>query len=147
MNHLALLLGLLLQPTAPATPVTSAPPVVPAVSAAPVPSDDAQPLPRAEFEAVLSHGAQGLIAATRFAPSVRGGRFVGWRILGFVPTGPLANGRALQPEDVLVRVNGEPLERPEQAMRAWETVRRAERVDLAVLRNDVPMTLRWRIVP
>ncbi len=147
MNHLALLLALLPQPAAAAAPVAAAPQVAPAVSAAPTATDDATPLPRAELEAVLSHGAQGLIAATRFTPSVRGGRFVGWRILGFVPNGPLANVRALQPEDVLVRVNGEPLERPEQAMRAWETVRRAEHVDLAVLRNDVPMTLRWRIVP
>lgn len=127
----------------------SAPTPVPAPASAPMPAADA-PEPAgevsaAELEALLVIGPQGVLAATDFEPVVRGRRFVGWRVISFRAGGPLAGTRSIGPGDVITRLNGEPLERPEQFMKAWETLRRSDTISLDLLRAEAPLTLRWQV--
>lgn len=104
-------------------------------------------LTRAEVQAVLERGPQRFIAGLRVAPHMVGGRFVGFRIEAIAPESPLVNGRAVVPGDVVVSVNGESVERPEQFMRAWEVVKGADRLEVLLLRGDRRLLYRWKIVP
>lgn len=122
----------------------------PAPVSAPVSSpivgvDPAAEVAVAELEALLALGPQGVLSATVFEPVVRGRRFIGWRVVAFREGGPLEGTRALGPGDIITRLNGEPLERPEQFMKAWETLRRSDAISLELVRADTPLTLRWRV--
>lgn len=104
-------------------------------------------LPRAEVAAIVERGPQPFIASLRVAPHLEGRRFVGFRIEGFAPDSPLINSRAIQPGDVVLAVNREPLERPEQFMRAWELVARKDTLEVDLLRAGQRLRYRWTLVP
>lgn len=138
---------LILLPALLATPKT---PPVPASQAPPVAADERlieSVLTRAEVAPILEQGPQRVVAAVEVSPHLERGRFVGFRILRFRSDGPFADVRSLQPGDVVVRVNRESLERPEQFMRAWEVVKQADELEIEVLRGDQRFVFRWRIVP
>jgi hypothetical protein len=60
------------------------------------------------------------------------GKFVGWRLLG-VPEE--WSGVDVKPGDVVMRVNGLPVETPDQAWDAWKSVARSADLKLAVMRD------------
>jgi type II secretory pathway component PulC len=95
---------------------------------------------RAELEAQLRAGAQSFIQKVRVRPSFRGGRFIGWRVLAYQGPGPIRTG------DVVKRVNGEELERPEQFMKAWNGLRGRTELVLELIRSGKPLSLRFPIV-
>ena len=104
-------------------------------------------LRRAVVDAVIDRGAQRLIASIQVAPHLLEGRFVGFRIVGVGREAPFVNSSAIRPGDVILRVNQEPIERPEQFMRAWELVKQASNLEIALLRGDQHLLYRWAIVP
>ncbi|MCA9540944.1 MAG: hypothetical protein KC620_18720, partial [Myxococcales bacterium] len=83
-------------------------------------------LARSEVRSVIERGPQRFIASLRVAAHLEKGRFVGFRIEGFAADAPMVNSQSVQPGDVILSVNREPLERPEQFMRAWEVVKEAD---------------------
>ena len=103
-------------------------------------------LERAVVERVLAAGPQKFIASLRLAPHMKGKRFVGFRIDGFAPDSPLVNGGAVQPGDVVLRVNREPVERPDQFMRAWEVVGGADVLEVELLRGTQRYLYRWKLI-
>ncbi len=103
-------------------------------------------LERAVVERVLAGGPQKFIASLRLAPHMNGKRFVGFRIDGFAADSPLVNGGAVQPGDVVLRVNREPVERPDQFMRAWEVVGGADRLEVELLRGTQRYLYRWTLI-
>lgn len=119
--------------------------LLPAPASASDPPDAAVEIASSDLDAFLALGPQGVLAATVFEPVVRGRRFVGWRVVSFRVGGPLEGVRAIGPGDIITRLNGEPLERPEQFMKAWETLRKSDTVSLDLVRADAPLTLRWRV--
>jgi type II secretory pathway component PulC len=102
---------------------------------------------KADLQRVLAGGPQRMVAAVRVAPHLVKGRFVGFRLEGFAADGPFINNRDIRVGDVLISVNKEPLERPEQFMRAWELVQQAEFIELVVLRGADRLLYRWKITP
>ena len=104
-------------------------------------------LTRLEFSQVMAKGPQRFIATMHLDPHSVKGRFVGWRIGGFAPNSGFVNSQSILVGDIIVSVNGEPLERPEQFMRAWEVVRNASTVTVKLIRGKTRMVYRWTIQP
>lgn len=104
-------------------------------------------LDRMVAEAVFARGPQYIAASVRVEPAREGRRFIGFRILGFDPQSPFAEAKGLRVGDVVLRANGESIERPESFMRAWTLARQADHIELRVLRDGEVQRLRWQLVP
>ncbi|MBU0549954.1 hypothetical protein KKF91_20350 [Myxococcota bacterium] len=102
---------------------------------------------RAELLKTLDGGPQPFIASIGVAAHLEGGRFVGFKLTHFNPDSPLVNNAFIRRGDVILTVNQEPLERPEQFMRAWEVVRAAQALDVVLLRDGQKRRFRWTITP
>lgn len=76
----------------------------------------------------------------RVRPTFARGRFFGWRVIRY--EGP---GR-LRPGDIVVRVNGQPIQRPREFMRVWKTLAQREQLTIRMVRDGNPVTLRFSIV-
>lgn len=66
------------------------------------------------------------------------GRFAGWRITGLPEEWRPID---LRPGDVVTRVNGKPLETPEEAWDAWKSIATGKEIKLALLRDGAPRDL------
>jgi len=104
-------------------------------------------LTRDALNTVVQKGPQRFIASIRVDPVMTKGRFVGYRIVGIATDSPMASSENIRPGDVIISVNKESLERPEQFMRAWEVVRDASSLDVMILRGTQRYLYRWKIVP
>jgi hypothetical protein len=97
---------------------------------------------RAGLIAIVDQGLGRFFSHLHLSPVVTQGKFVGFSIARIDP----AWGEVgIAVGDVLLRVNGQPIERPEQAMAAFESLRVASEVALELTRAGVPATLRYRI--
>jgi type II secretory pathway component PulC len=65
--------------------------------------------------------------------SVEGGRFRGWRVMAGVD--PAYAGAGLAAGDVVVSVNKGPIERPEQALKVWQSLTIAPELRVAFERG------------
>ncbi len=72
------------------------------------------------------------------------GKFVGFRIAAL--QGNSWKGVDLKPGDVVTHVNGFPIERPEQALEAFQSLDVASELRVGVERDGVPRELRYAIV-
>jgi type II secretory pathway component PulC len=95
---------------------------------------------RSELRQVLKQGAQAFIQRVQVRPAFRAGRFFGWRVIAYRGPGPV------RPGDIVRRINGKGLERPEQFMRAWEGLGRSSQLVLEMVRRGRRLVLRWSIV-
>lgn len=69
----------------------------------------------------------------------RKGRFVGWRIEKIAQLPPWM---AIRRGDVVRKVNGLPLAKPDDAQKVWDAVRGANEIRIDFLRNRKPHSLR-----
>jgi S1-C subfamily serine protease len=118
----------------------------PEVAAAPgAPSDRA--VARSAVHAVLSQGLGMFLRRVDVddQPVFVGGRFHGFRIAGLRDP-QFWSGVDLQPGDVVTSVNGFPIERPEQALTAFESLDVASELRVAVERGGQPRELVYAIV-
>ena len=120
-----------------AAPPAAPPPAVkaPAVTAAPEAPDGK--LRRAEVDQVLLQQGPAWVLRRVISEEVMGrdGKFTGWRMVGLPEEW---RGIDLKPGDVVMRVNGMPIERPEQAFEAWKSVARLPAIKLTMLRDGAP---------
>jgi type II secretory pathway component PulC len=73
------------------------------------------------------------------------GRFHGFRIAA-LHDAPFWNGVDLKPGDVVTRVNGFPIERPEQAQKAFESLEAASELRVSYDRDGEPHELVYAII-
>jgi type II secretory pathway component PulC len=78
-------------------------------------------------------------------PAMVGGRFRGFRIVA-LRGGGFWTGVDLMPGDVVTGVNGFPIERPEQAQAAFDSVAVSSELRVTYERNGQPRELVYRIV-
>jgi S1-C subfamily serine protease len=102
---------------------------------------------RSLLDEVVAQGPQRLIATLQVEPHMVKGRFIGYRIVGLSADSPLLNSRSVLPGDVIMSVNREPIERPEQFMRAWEVVQNAKRLQVTLMRGSEHLRYRWKLLP
>lgn len=124
-------------------PSATAEPVVPATIPPEAPPATEGTIARAELDAVLDQGLGRFLQRVTTEPHLEEGRFVGHRLTEL--RSELFEGLDLLPGDTLVRINGMRLERPEQALEAWNALRVASELMVDLLRDGERRQLRFAI--
>jgi hypothetical protein len=73
------------------------------------------------------------------------GRFRGWVIRRLYPDDPCYADVDLRPGDLVLRINGRPIERPEQASELWSALRSASAIVVEYVRDGQPHRLQLPI--
>ena len=102
-------------------------------------------IPRAELAKVLDASPGYFLQHVQTEPRFARGHFHGWRLVSFFPGDARFAGIDLQAGDVVTRVNGKPIEEPDQFMTVWTELRGAKELVVDVERAGAPRTLRWTI--
>jgi S1-C subfamily serine protease len=125
-------------PKQPARPPVAAA-VAPAPPAAPPPSAPSR-LARADVDRVLTTQGPPWVLRRIVSEEVMksDGKFAGWRLVGLPDEW---RGIDLRPGDVVTRVNGLPLETPDQAWDAWKSVAKAPELKISLVRDGAPREL------
>jgi type II secretory pathway component PulC len=136
------------------------PPAAPLHSgaASPLPSASGSTLPptplppprlsRAALREVLALGPAAFLQRIELEsrPATRNGRFYGFRIARLTGDPSFWRGVDLRPGDVLVHVNGQPIERPEHMLALMKTLDAAPELDVEYERAGDVRHLRYPIV-
>ena len=140
-----------------AAPPPHAPPASPQANAEPTPAtttpattpttkiDATGMIRRGELVKVLDASPGYFLQHVVTEPHLANGHFVGWRLVSFFPGDARFAGVDLQAGDVVMRINGHPIEQPDQFMAVWDDLRRQSQLVVDVQRNGAPRTLRWTI--
>ena len=115
-------------------------------SAPPVRPDTDGQIARAELEPVLEAGLGRVLQGVETEPATENGRFVGFRLVSLYPEDERMQSTGLEPGDVITSVNGQPIERPEQALRVWNGLRVASELLIEYRRDGESRELRFEIV-
>jgi type II secretory pathway component PulC len=102
-------------------------------------------IPRAELAKVLDASPAKFLQQVQTEPRFAHGRFHGWRVVSFFPGDSRFAGVDLQAGDVVTRVNGKPIEQPDQFMAVWTELRTSKQLIVDVERAGATHTLRWTI--
>lgn len=96
-------------------------------------------LTRALIEETVTQGLGVFLSRVSVAPVLDGRRFVGFRLESAEDLDAWrAAGADLRVGDVIQRINGQPIERPEQAMWAFNQLRIAQGIEVVGLRGSAP---------
>ena len=101
---------------------------------------------REELLPVLDGGLGRFLQNVETEPAFHKGTFVGFRIVSLFPGEPAFASLDLRPGDTVTRINGKPIERPEQAAAVWEDLRTASNLVVDYRRGDEKHALRFTIV-
>jgi len=101
---------------------------------------------RAELMPVLDAGLGRFLQGVVTEPELQGGDFVGFEIVSLYPDDPRFASLDLQPGDVVTRVNGQSIERPEHAIAVWSSLRVASQLLVDYLHEGEARELRFEIV-
>ena len=101
---------------------------------------------RADLVPVLDGGLGRFLQNVETEPAFHKGAFVGFRIVSLFPGEPAFASLDLRPGDTVTRINGKPIERPEQAAAVWEELRTASSLVVHYRRGGEKHTLRFAIV-
>ncbi|HEX9296494.1 MAG TPA: serine protease [Polyangiaceae bacterium] len=102
-------------------------------------------LSRAEVVGTLSRGLGDFLGRLEVEPVLVGGRFRGWRVVSLRQGDPMWNGVDLAPGDIVTSVNGRPIERPEQALTAFQSLAIAKELRIAYERGGARRELVYPI--
>lgn len=112
----------------------------------PAPSPiEAGVISRAALDAVLASGIGRFLQQVRAEPALSSGRFVGWRVVTLFPGHDGGQVSALRPGDLVIRVNDQRIERPEQFKKLWDSLADAHEIVLDIQRDGKPSRLRYAI--
>jgi hypothetical protein len=99
-------------------------------------------LTREGIVAIVDGGLGRFLQHLALEPSLEAGKFRGFRVASIDPAW---HGAGILSGDVITRVNGHPIERPEQALTAFESLRTASEVRVDLTRAGVAESVRYRI--
>lgn len=127
-------------------PRHAAPPSTAATAAAPAEPEEVVPpgsLSRRKVDAALKEGPPWLLSRVQVEEVLRKGAFVGWRVVA-MPTG--WEGAGLRPGDVVTKVNGLGIEKPDDLFAVWTDVAAAKELRIAYERDGKAEELAMPIV-
>jgi len=101
---------------------------------------------RDEVDETVDAGLGWFLQLVEVEASVESGRFRGFRILDLRPTA-FWEGVDLKPGDVVLSVNGKPIERETQAYEAFQSLKKSSELRVKYLRAGRERELVYRIVP
>jgi type II secretory pathway component PulC len=102
-------------------------------------------LHRAALDGLLAQGPAYTLAMVQSEAAKENGKFVGFTIVSFRIAPPAYLG--LKPGDVVTRVNGLPIETPDQFFAVFEALKAATEVKFDILRGGKPEAIVVPIVP
>jgi type II secretory pathway component PulC len=102
-------------------------------------------IPRAALKAELDRGIGRFLQQVRAEPVVSRGRFLGWRLMTLFPSRGDVHVQAIKPGDVVRRVNGQSIERPEDFKALWDGLATASQLALEIERDGESSTVRYTI--
>lgn len=103
-------------------------------------------LSRVGIASVLDAGFGHFLQTIEVAPVLERGAFVGFRIVRFRAEDGRYDGIELHPGDVVTRVNGSPIERPEQALAVFQGLRVVSELRVEYTRDRERREIRFAIV-
>lgn len=103
-------------------------------------------LQRAEVDQALEAGLGHFLQHVFVEPSLVSGHFQGFRILELRPRAAW-EGVDLRAGDIVTRINGKPIERPEQAHAVFMGLKEADRVVISFVRDGQPAEVVIPILP
>jgi S1-C subfamily serine protease len=103
-------------------------------------------LSRAAILPVLDAGLGRFLQGVSTEQVLEGGRFVGFRVLALYPNDARFRAVDLRAGDIVTRVNGTSIERPERAFEVWNGLRVASELVVDYRRGTEARTLRFAIV-
>lgn len=101
---------------------------------------------RSALRAELARGIGRFLQNVKTEAVLSHGHFVGWRLLALFPKRPDVRVQAIKTGDVLIRVNGVSVERPEDFKSVWDTLDTAKELVLEIEREGEPSALHYAIV-
>jgi type II secretory pathway component PulC len=100
-------------------------------------------------QVLVDAAARGLghfLSEVDVTPVVEGGRFVGFRLNSALHLRRWRRaGADLLPGDVILRVNGQPIDRPERAVGCLAALREATELRVDLLRRGQPVSVRVEV--
>jgi type II secretory pathway component PulC len=114
-------------------------PVAPPSVAPPAPALPPGTIARADVNRVLDGGIGKFLRRVRIKALHDGDRFQGWLVLD------VQAAMGLVPGDVVLRVNGRVIERPEEAQDVWDSLRKASTLIVTYLHEGQERELRFTI--
>lgn len=102
-------------------------------------------LKRAAIVRAVDAGLGRWLAGVDIVAAKDKGRFRGWTIRRLHPGDPCYRQVDLRPGDVILRINGKTIERPEQANEVWGALRKAPALQIDYVRAGRPTSLTFRI--
>lgn len=110
-------------------------------------SQDVRHLPRDLVLRVLDEGPQPFISGIDVEPVFHSGKFFGWRLISFWSESSRYEGALVRVGDIILGVNGIPIERPEDVMGLWTSLRTAEEIRIELIRGGARRVVIYRIDP
>jgi hypothetical protein len=107
---------------------------------------DPDRLRRSAIVRTIDAGLGRWLQATSLDPKLAGGRFQGWIIRSLHPDEICYRAVNLRAGDVVTRVNGRSVERPEEALEVWVGLRTSRELVVDFQRDGVAHRLRFGIV-
>ncbi len=127
-----------------ATPAETAPAEEPAPpSAAPAGEIEVQ---RADLIAVLDLGVGAFLGGVNIEAHFAGQRFDGWQVVSFWPDDDRFAAVDLRPGDIVQKINGRPIQQPNQLFDVWTKLRKADEIVVTGSRGGQPLELRFHVV-
>ena len=103
-------------------------------------------IPRRRLDEVLDAGFPRFLQRVETEPHLADGQFIGFRLTSLFSDDERFAGLDLSPGDTVVRVNGQSIERPAEALAVWNGLRVASELVVEYLRDGQPRELRFTIV-
>ena len=95
---------------------------------------------------VLDRGPGAFLRGVEVSAQFADDRFTGWRVVEFMPTEHRFDPYDLVPGDVIARVNGRQISRPDHLHELWEELRDTDAIVVSVQRAGAPFELRFDVV-
>jgi hypothetical protein len=133
-------------------PASSPPPAPPQAASAPPAAvscaarDGAGRVKRSALVRTLDLGLGTWLKGVNVDPVKEKGKFRGWLVRSLHPGDPCWADVDLRAGDVVSRVNGRPIERPEQAHAVWTALRTAKEIVVDYTRSGTARTLRLEVI-
>jgi len=101
---------------------------------------------RSALRAELARGIGRFLQNVKTEAVLSHGHFVGWRMLALFPKRPEVQVQGIKAGDVVIRVNGVSVERPEDFKSVWDTLDSAKELVLEIERDGQPSAVHYAIV-
>lgn len=108
-------------------------------------ADPGYTLSRETLNRVVGAGPSWFIRQVSVRPVLLDGEFYGFEVLSLFPDRATFPVTGLEEGDIVQRVNGLPIGRPEEFMAAWDAVAAADHLSVRVLRGGRPLLVTWTI--